>query len=118
MGRVDLAEKELKTMQKMDDDATITLLASCWINLFLGTLEKIQEAISTFQEIIDKFGSTSILLNGQAICQMKLKKFEEAEKLLLEAMEKNNKDPDTLINLIVCSHYLKKSDDIIQRYLK
>jgi len=114
--RIDLAEKELLNMKKQDEDATITQLATAWVNTAVGG-ERIQEAYFIFKELSDKYGSTVPLLNGLAVCSMHMKKFEEAERYLLEAIEKNSKDADTLTNIITCYLQLKKSPEIVNRYV-
>jgi len=117
MNQLVLAQKELKVMQKQDEESLLTQLATAWINVSAGEEVKTQEAIDIFQELLDKYNSTLPLLNGIAVCNMSLKKFPEAEKLLLEALEKSPKDPETMINLIVCFQHMKKPKEIISRYL-
>jgi hypothetical protein len=43
----------------------------------------------------EKYGSSVLLLNGLAVCSMHLKRFAEAEKLLLQALEKVRRRIDT-----------------------
>lgn len=114
--RVDQAEKELKGMQQLDADATPTQLATAWVYLALGG-QKISEAEAIFQELGEKYGFSSLLLNGMAICAMHEQNFNQAEKYLLQALEKNSSDPDTLANLVVCYQHQQKPTEIINRQI-
>mmetsp|Transcript_13606 Transcript_13606/g.16354 ORF Transcript_13606/g.16354 Transcript_13606/m.16354 type:complete len:292 (-) Transcript_13606:315-1190(-) len=107
MDRSDQAEKHLKAMSQIDDDATCTQLATAWTNLALGG-SKVQEAFYVFQELGDKYSWTVKLHNGSAVCSLAMGNHEEAEKELLEALNKDNKDPDTLANLVVSQLHLGK----------
>ncbi|CAL5410845.1 unnamed protein product [Camellia sinensis] len=69
---------------------------------------KIQEAYLIFQDFSDKYQMTSLILNRKAVCCMHMGNFDQAESLLLEALNKDAKDPETLANLVVCSPHLGK----------
>ncbi|KAH7679053.1 Coatomer epsilon subunit protein [Dioscorea alata] len=113
MHRSDYAEKQLKIMQQIDEDHTLTQLANAWLNLAVGG-SKIQEAYLIFQDFSEKSQMTGLILNGKAVCCMHMGRFDEAESLLLEALNKDAKDAETLANLIVCNLHLGKSSS---RYL-
>ncbi|KAG0478018.1 hypothetical protein HPP92_012737 [Vanilla planifolia] len=113
MHRSDYAEKQLKIMQQIDEDHTLTQLANAWLNLAVGG-SKIQEAYLIFQDFAEKYQMTAMILNGKAVCCIHMGRFDEAETLLLEALNKDAKDAETLANLVVCSLHVGKS---ASRYL-
>jgi len=49
---------------------------------------KIQEAYLIFQDFSEKYQMTGMILNGKAVCCMHMGRFDEAESLLLEALNK------------------------------
>ncbi|KAM9962440.1 hypothetical protein ACTFIW_007738 [Dictyostelium discoideum] len=115
--RLDLAQKAYDTMKKIvDPDATPALLSLAWINIYNGE-EKLKSALSSFEEMAERYGPTPLLLNGQAVCAIGMKRFEKAESLLLDSIEKNPKNSDTLANLINCYINMKKPNEIIQRFI-
>ncbi|GAB0093303.1 Coatomer subunit epsilon [Sergentomyia squamirostris] len=117
LNRVDLAKKTYDTMQKTDEDATLTQLALAWIFMEVGG-EKLQDAFYIFQEFSDKYSPTVQLLNGQAVCQIGQEKYEEAEATLREALNRDPNNYDTLINLMALAQQQEETGwEIPQRYL-
>eukprot|EP00899_Mesostigma_viride_P023105 jgi/Mesvir1/397/Mv11288-RA.1 len=107
MDRPDAAERQLKAMHGIDEDATLTQLATAWVNMALGG-PKVQEAFYIFQELGEKYTWTLSLINGSAVASLRMGRVDDAEKELLEALNKDSKHADTLANLIVASLHLGK----------
>ena len=68
-------------MSLVDDDATLTQLATAWVDLALGG-QKYDEAYYIYLDLKNKYTPSVILLNGEASALMHQLKFSEAESLL------------------------------------
>jgi len=107
MDRPELAEKQAKAMQALDDDSTVAQLACAWAHCASGG-KKIQDASYIYQELGDKYMWTPKLYNGSAVCSMMMGSYEDAERDLTEAVALDPKDPETLANLATCALRLGK----------
>ena len=116
VNRVDLAETQLRTMQRADDDATITQLAASRFYLAQGG-ERIADALATLTDLADKYGATPALLSAQAVCAMRTGSWAEAERLLLQASERATAEPEVLVNLAVCALHTGKPREVVTRYI-
>mmetsp|Transcript_2955 Transcript_2955/g.5194 ORF Transcript_2955/g.5194 Transcript_2955/m.5194 type:complete len:297 (-) Transcript_2955:656-1546(-) len=114
--RVDVAAKELAAMKSIDEDNTLSQLASCWVGIAQGTKESVQEALYTYQELLERHGATELILNGIAVCHLSLKQYADAERVLQESIAKNPSNPDTLVNLISVAQHRNKPAELVQRY--
>jgi len=116
MNRFDLADKQVALMQRMDDDATLTQLSAASTMVAKGPA-KAQDALYIYQDMSEKYGPSSLLLNSLATCHMLMGKYDEAEQSLQEALGKNASDPSTLANVVVCMQHMKKAPDVVARYV-
>jgi len=115
INRADLAIRELNRMKEIQDDAIITQLSRAWVNL--DSREKCEDAVMSFQELIEKYGQSVLLLNGYAVANIHLKNYEKAEKILLDALLLDKNSVTTKLNLFICSSYLGKPKDKLSRDL-
>jgi coatomer subunit epsilon len=86
--RVDLAEKTLAKMAAVDDDDVLVQIAKIWTSLYKGFAkgnEEFQEVCDSLNELMDKNGKTSLLLDLHAAAEMRNGNFAEAIKVLKES---------------------------------
>ncbi|ORZ10423.1 coatomer epsilon subunit-domain-containing protein [Absidia repens] len=117
MDRLDLARNEVNHAKSWAEDALLLQIMEAWVGLRVGG-EKYQEAFYIFEEFGQSNSAQTIkVLNGQAASNLAMGRYPEAESLLLEALNKNSDDPETLVNMIVCSNLLAKAPDATNRYI-
>ena len=100
MDRVDLAERQLRALQERDDESALFQLSAAHVCLALGG-DKYREALSTLQEVLQRYGedgtAVSAALCAALVC---LRRFDEAERVLKEALAKEPHAPELLVNYL------------------
>jgi len=120
--RSDLAQKTLKAMQDLDDDDTLTQLATAWVGLSgnAPAEAKVTEAAFLLQELMEKFGPSVPVLNALAVADMHQRNYSNAFQYTKQARDLAIKlglrpAAETLLNSIVCLQHLRKGTDVIQK---
>lgn len=100
--RTDLALKEVAGAKRWANDSLLINLAESWTNLRVGGSEKYQSAFYVFEELATAPGTTSpTALAGQAVAEMHLGRWEEANAALEQAIALENASPESLANAVV-----------------
>ncbi|KAI5797458.1 coatomer epsilon subunit-domain-containing protein [Peziza echinospora] len=101
--RTDLALKEVQAAKRWAQDSLLVNLAESWVGLRVGG-EKYQQAYYVFEELAQAPStSTASTLVGQAVAELHLGRLDEAEVALQQALEKDPKHEEALVNSIVLS---------------
>lgn len=115
--RVDMADKEAEKMRRIDEDATLSQLATAWVNLSKGGTDA-QEALYVYRDLLERHGSTDTILNGMALSHLAMGNPVDAERVLQEALSKNPNFACTLVNVIACSKHINKPPELVARYME
>ncbi|CAB3401374.1 unnamed protein product [Caenorhabditis bovis] len=116
MNKKKLAMAEVKKMNAIDEDATLSQLANALVTSFAAT-GKVKDALYIYSEMADKYGKTSDLEMHQAVVSILTQDYTSADELLSNALERDSKDADVLINTLVVSQCLEKDDDVSDRFI-
>ncbi|KAA0184064.1 hypothetical protein FBUS_00482 [Fasciolopsis buskii] len=103
-------EKALKVLHQ-GNDTNWSVLSD------LGGGEQLQEALHIYEELREKHGPTSVILNGQAAALIGMNRWEEAETVLAEALDLDGNNPDIIVNMIMVAHHLNKPPEAINRLI-
>jgi len=107
--RTDLALKEVAAAKRWAQDSLLINLAEAWTNLRVGGQEKYQSAYYIYEELASAPGTQSpTALVGQAVAELHLGRYEEAESALSQAMESENADVQAVANALVLQYVVGK----------
>lgn len=117
MNQVGLAKTRLSQMRGNSqlEDHTLTKLATCWVILADTNKSGYQEAVYKYEEFIDKYTGSALLLNGLAMAEMLQGDFAAAETHINEALTKSPAETESLANLVVVQTHLQRPPELINR---
>ncbi|TIA30202.1 hypothetical protein D6C78_09743 [Aureobasidium pullulans] len=100
--RADLAAKEAKSARSFAQDALLVNLAESWISLREGGDAKYQQAFYVFEELAQAPGSSAVTsLVAQAVSELHLGRYPEAETALQQALDIEPDNTTALANDVV-----------------
>ncbi|KAF9146932.1 hypothetical protein BGX30_000016 [Mortierella sp. GBA39] len=109
MNRLDLARKEVEACKSWAEDAMLAQLMEAWVGLRTGGGDKYQNAYYIYEEIATSSTSPTVKsLIGEAVCNIQMGRFPEAEGILQEALSREPSNTDAIVNQIVLSTLLSK----------
>jgi coatomer protein complex subunit epsilon len=116
--RTDLALKEVQAARRWAQDSLLVNIAESWVGLRVGG-EKYQQAFYVFEELAQAPStSSSKSLVGQAVAELHLGRFSEAEAALQEAVRRDPQDAEAVANSIVLNVILGKNTAELESSLK
>src|ERR1700743_584142 len=109
MNRVDLARKEVEACKAWAEDALLAQLMEAWVGLRTGGGDKYQNAYYIYEEIATSSTSPTVkAMVGEAVCNIQMGHYPEAESILQEALSREPTNTDAIVNQIVLSTLLSK----------
>lgn len=109
MNRLDLARKEVEACKSWAEDAMLAQLMEAWVGLRTGGGDKYQNAYYIYEEIATSSTSPTVKsLIGEAVCNIQMGHYPEAEGILQEALSRDPSNTDAIVNQIVLSTLLSK----------
>lgn len=117
--RTDLALKEVSAAKRWAQDSLLINLAEAWVNLRQGGSEKYQSAFYVYEELAqtDQFSSPTSLV-GQAVSEILLGRYEEAQVALDNAMQKEGASAESLANALVLAAITGKKEAVAEHEAK
>ncbi|KAF9907180.1 hypothetical protein EC991_011243 [Linnemannia zychae] len=109
MNRLDLARKEVEACKSWAEDAMLAQLMEAWVGLRTGGGDRYQNAYYIYEEIATSSTSPTVKsLIGEAVCNIQMGHYPEAEGILQEALTRDPSNTDAIVNQIVLSTLLSK----------
>ena len=117
--RTDLSLKEVAGAKRWANDSLLINLAEAWTNLRVGGSEKYQSAFYVFEELATTPGNTSpTALVGQAVSEMHLGRWEEAQVALDQAISMEGASVESIANSLVLASITGKKGETVQDLMK
>ncbi|GJJ70961.1 coatomer subunit epsilon [Entomortierella parvispora] len=114
MNRVDLAKKEVEACKSWAEDAMLAQLMEAWVGLRVGGGDRYQNAYYIYEEIATSSTQPTVKsLVGEAVCNIQMGQYPEAEGILQEALAREPSNTDAIVNQIVLSTLTSKPTEEI-----